>query len=294
MDTATARIPVRSRRQAMDWSLVLASQDIGVIIDYAKDGTGWGLVVAQADLDRGLNALRQYKLENPLPIWRQEVLQSGLLFDWVSFAWVLLVFFFFQLDLELPLKPAGEMNSALVAQGQRWRLFTAVWLHADIGHLAANATLGFALLGLVMGRYGTGIGLLAAYLSGAGGNVFAGLLARFLSDHPHQSLGASGMVMGCVGLLAVPSISLWRRTPHATRSMIAGIGSGALLFLLLGLAPGSDIAAHFGGFLSGLLLGAALAASAALGRKALPGRLCTLGFMVLVIVPWWMALRFHY
>ena len=38
-----------------------------------------------------------------------------------------------------------------------------MWLHADVGHFATNATFGLVLLGLVMGRYGTGVGLLAAH-----------------------------------------------------------------------------------------------------------------------------------
>ncbi len=87
------------------------------------------------------------------------------------------------------------MDGAAVAHGQWWRLFTAIWLHADLAHLATNATIGLLLLGLAMGRYGTGAGLLAAYLAGAGGNLVAGLI----SLQPHRSLGASGMVIGCLG-----------------------------------------------------------------------------------------------
>ena len=36
MDTDSARIPVRSHRQAMDWSLVLASQDIPAFISESE------------------------------------------------------------------------------------------------------------------------------------------------------------------------------------------------------------------------------------------------------------------
>jgi rhomboid protease GluP len=291
MDVTTARIPMRSRRQAMDWSLVLASQDIEVAIDYSDDGAGWGLLVASADLERSIKALRKYHLENRQPAWQQEVLHSGLLFDWVSLGWVLLAVLLFYLDNESGLKIAGRMDSVLVAHGQWWRLFTAIWLHADIGHLAANVSIGLVLLGLVMGRYGTGTGLLAAYLSGAGGNVFAGLLSGVLSEEPRPSLGASGMVMGCLGLLAIQSYSLWRRTPHATKAMVTGMSGGVMLFLLLGLAPGSHIAAHFGGFASGLLLGAVLAHAPKFSHKPATNLTLIFLFVLLVIVPWWMALR---
>lgn len=285
---------MRSRRQAMDWSLVLASQGIEVAIDYSDESAGWGLLVANAELERSIQALRQYHLENRQPVWQQEVLHSGLVFDWVSFGWVLLSAFFFyldRLDLQSRLQLAGRMDSALVAHGQWWRLFTALWLHADIAHLTSNLTIGFVLLGLVMGRYGTGIGLLAACLAGAGGNEFAGLLSGMLSDEPHRSIGASGMVLGCLGLLAVQSFSLWRRTPHATKAMVTGISGGVMLFLLLGLAPGSDIPAHFGGFASGLLLGTMLVVTSKITRKPAINLVSVFLFVLLVIVPWWLALR---
>ena len=59
-------------------------------------------------------------------------------------------------------------------------------------------------LGFAMGRYGTGTGVLAAFLAGAGGNVAAWLA----SLEQHRNLGASGMVMGSLGLLAAQSPSL--------------------------------------------------------------------------------------
>ncbi|HWH70051.1 MAG TPA: rhomboid family intramembrane serine protease, partial [Candidatus Sulfotelmatobacter sp.] len=169
---------------------------------------------------------------------------------------------------------------------QWWRLFTAIWLHADVAHLAANATLGFVLLGLAMGRYGTGNGLLAAYVAGAGGNLLAG----WFSAGPHRSLGASGMVMASLGLLAVPFFSGWRHPPHATKYLLSGVFGGVMLFVLLGVTPGTDILAHFGGFLSGLLLGGCLAWFPTLAAKAKLNFFSGLLFAGLVIWPWWLAL----
>ena len=57
----TARIPTRSRREAMDWSLVLVSQGIETIIDSAEE-SGWGLLVPEQDYERALNVLHQYRL----------------------------------------------------------------------------------------------------------------------------------------------------------------------------------------------------------------------------------------
>lgn len=49
--TLDARIPARHRRQAMDWSLVLASQGIEHRIDY-DEATGWTLAVPEADYQK--------------------------------------------------------------------------------------------------------------------------------------------------------------------------------------------------------------------------------------------------
>jgi len=286
MEPATARIAVRSQRQAMDWSLVLVSQGIESAIEYSEEGAGWGLVVPNPDYGRALSAIRLYRLENRRWPWRRPVFHPGILFDWGSLAWALLLLLFFWLSTQADLKSAGLMDAAAVVRGQWWRLFTAIWLHADLGHLASNATIGLVLLGLAMGLYGTGAGLLAAYLAGTGGNVMAWLL----SAEPHCSLGASGMVMGSLGLLAVQSFSLWQRTPHAARYIVSGIVGGVMLFVLMGLTPGTDVLAHLGGFATGLVLGGLLALIPGLAQKAVTNLACGLFFALLVIVPWWFAL----
>jgi rhomboid protease GluP len=287
MDPATARIPVRSHRQAMDWSLVLVSQGIETAIEQGADGTGWGLLVARQDYQHALRALRQYHLENRGWPWQQPVFRPGLLFDWGSLAWVLLVGLFFWLDVHGNLQSVGIMDGAAVAHGQWWRLFTAIWLHADLAHLATNAALGLVLLGLAMGHYGTGPGLLAAYLAGAGGNLVAGLL----SLQTHRSLGASGMVMGSLGLLAVQSFSLWRQTPHSRKLIFSGVCGGVMLFVLLALTPGTDVVAHLGGFVCGLLLGVLLNLVPAIAHKPGANVLSGMVFALLVVLPWWLAVR---
>src|ERR1051325_1226849 len=91
----TPRIPVRSRRQAMDWSLVLISQGIEAIIEYGDEKGEWRLVVPQKDYTGALRALRQYRVENRGWPWRWASHVGGavgpaLKFDWTSLAWVIL------------------------------------------------------------------------------------------------------------------------------------------------------------------------------------------------------------
>lgn len=270
----------------MDWSLVLVSQGIETTIEHHEEA-GWGLLIAQTDYPAAMAAIRQYRFENRRWKWQQEVWRPGLLFDWTSLGWVLLIAFFFRFDMEKDLRTPGQMLVSAVSAGQWWRPFTAVWLHADLGHLAANATFGLVLLGLTLGRFGTGVGLLVACLAGAGGN-----LARWvLRPDANPSLGASGMIMGALGMLAAASLPLWRSHPRPIKGLLTGIAAGLMLFVLLGLTPGTDVIAHAGGFLSGLLLGIPLAFVPSLPQRPKLNLLCALVFAMLIMVPWYCALR---
>lgn len=251
-DTVAATIPAHSERQAMDWSLVLASQDIPTTIDRTEDNR-WQLLVDLADRERALQAIRQYRLENRRWAWRQTLPGSDLVFHWGGPVCCLLLAIAYWLSaVELPgIIAAARFDSAAVARGEWWRPFTAVLLHADLAHLLTNTATGVVLFGLAMARYGAGCGLLAAYLSGAAGN-FAGLL---LYPRPYHGLGASGMVMGALGLMAVPAISAWRPGSGALKQLLRGTVAAVMLFVVLGTNPSSDVIAHAGGFAAGLLFG---------------------------------------
>src|SRR5690606_11867182 len=117
----------------------------------------------------------------------------------------------------------------------------------------ANVTTGYVLFGMGMARYGSGVALLAAYIAGAGGN-FAGFI---LYSESHRGLGASGMVMGALGLLAAEGIAAWRQT-RATHWIRRGVAAAILVLVLMGFSEGTDIVAHVGGFMFGAIFGALL------------------------------------
>lgn len=282
-----ALIPARSRRQAMDWSLVLASQGIEHVIA-PGEATGWTLAVAEADHEKALTHIRLYRLENRYWHWRRMVFQPGLFFDWTCLVWVLLtvIFFWWSAD-RADVRRLGMMDVAAVTHGEWWRLFTATWLHADLAHLAMNAIFGFLFLGLVMGRYGPGLGLLAAYLAGAGGNVADWLVY----EESQRSLGASGVVMGALGLLSIQSFAfLKRRNSNTFRLYAGGIAGGVLLFVSIGVSPEADVVAHFGGFITGLVLGSLLSLAPRLGQRPQINLAAGMLYAALVILPWWWGL----
>ena len=287
MPPGVRQIAARTRRQAMDWSLVLASQGIEHTID-RDEATGWTLSVAETDYEKAQAQIRQYRLENRHWRWRQPVFRPGLFFDWSALGWVSLnIFIYWWSEARADLRLTGMTDGAALSHGEWWRLFTAMWLHADLAHLALNMVFGFVFIGLVMGRFGPGVGLLAAYLAGAGGN----LAGWAVYDANQRSLGASGMVMGALGLLAVQSVGpLKRRNTISFRLFASGIFAGVLLFVFLGVSPESDVVAHLGGFISGLLIGMLLAVAPRLTHWPRINLAAGILFVALVVLPWWRCL----
>lgn len=276
------RISARSRRQAMDWSLVLLSQGIESIIE--RNETGWELSLPVDEYEHAIAILRQYQRENRHWSWQRQVFKGGLVFDWASISWVILLLFFYWLTPVYHFKATGVLDIAAVNHGQWWRIFTAIWLHADVEHLATNAAMGFVLLGLTMGRFGTGTGLFSAYLAGVSANAIECVTAA----EQHYSLGASGMVMGSLGILATQSFFLWR-TQYGRKFVLSAVAAGLMLFVLFGLAPGTDIVAHFGGFVIGLAFGGVLSISRRITHRPVFSFFCGLIFVCLIIIPWWKA-----
>ncbi len=289
-DAGRATIMVRSERQAMDWSLVLASQDIGTTILAVPQEQCWGLEVSESDHLRALEAIRRYRLENRT--WQiRRNLSDGteLQFHVGSILWCLLLVFIHACSAFWPvLIEAGAMESTKVIAGQWWRLLTAVTLHADLAHLMGNLTFGVIMLGLAMPRFGFGVTLLMTFMAGFLGNV-AGLL---FYPSPYTGVGASGMMMGALGLLAVYSVKLWPKHPRAFRTMWSGAGAGLLIFLLFGTNPKTDVVAHAAGFASGAIMG--------IGLSRLPNsRLkwawldwLAIGLLIVIIgIAWLLALR---
>jgi rhomboid protease GluP len=281
-------IPARSKRQAMDWSLVLASQDIAAIVNQTE--SGWELTVDAPDYERARAAISQYKIENRGWRWRRDVPGTGMAFHWGALLWVLgIAAFYYWSMVRFPwLQGAGIMDSRAVRGGQWWRLFTAVTLHENLAHLTGNAVTGFLLLGLAMARYGPGLAVLAAFLAGAAGNAASALVY----PDAYYSLGASGMVTGALGLITVQSFAPWRKYRIAAPFLPRAVAAGVLVLVLVGFSPGTDMVAHVGGFLAGAVLGFGLGwvRPAALQRSA-PNVAGGIALGALVFATWRLASR---
>lgn len=143
----------------------------------------------------------------------------------------------------------GQYNLA-VLNGEVWRLFTAMFIHADITHIVGNM-LFLLIFGLRAEKlFDLKEYLLVYFLSG-----LAGGFLTLLSGPNTVSVGASGAIFGVIG----------GSTIYASRAIGQSILTALLFsfFLLIinSLSPDVNVFAHLGGLATGLLIGYALAAT---------------------------------
>ena len=148
-------------------------------------------------------------------------------------------------------KTFGIQDNALIMQGEWWRLFTSMFLHADFAHIFGNMLFLF-YLGSITVRYYSDIEFYAVYfLSGLCGN----LLSLFFTDY--RSLGASGAIMGLGGLVIYrmffgKNAKLFRKSGNYL--IFAFMIVFNLLYGVFAVEENIDNYGHFGGFLGGFLV----------------------------------------
>ncbi len=150
----------------------------------------------------------------------------------------------------------GAKVTPLIAAGEYWRLFTSMFLHIGLMHLAFN---GYALLaiGTELERlFGHGRFLAIYLLSG-----LMGSLASYAFSYS-LAAGASGAIFGLIGALGAFFAIHRERLGAWGRNRLINIAFLIALNLFLGFTqPGIDNLAHIGGLLAGLGLGWAMTPS---------------------------------
>jgi rhomboid protease GluP len=152
----------------------------------------------------------------------------------------------------------GFDNSTLITAGANvagiphavssWRWLTAAFIHVNLLHIGMNMWV-LMQIGVLSERAIGGGVLAAAYvLTGVFGNLASTVMAD-LRHRPMTSAGASGAIMGLIGIAAVFA---WRGGQKAlARSLLMNVG----FVLVLGIGLNLDNAAHVGGFVLGALIG---------------------------------------
>jgi rhomboid protease GluP len=145
----------------------------------------------------------------------------------------------------------GAGYSPALFAGEWWRVVTPIFLHAGVIHFFFNSYVLLQLGPLVENEFGTERFWVIYLLCGIVGSV-ASQLWTAMSPRPPISIGASGAIMGLMGLLLVYG---WRRggaTGEALKSAMMRYAIYIVVFSLL--VRGIDHVNHAGGFACGALL----------------------------------------
>lgn len=143
------------------------------------------------------------------------------------------------------LEPFGAKVNSLILQGQYWRFFTPMFLHADEIHLAVNCYSLFILGTQVERIYGHGRFAAIYFISG----ILGGIASFAFSIN--QSVGASGAIFGLLGAMLFFAV----KRPALLKS---SFGANIVTMVVINLAYGFmnkriDNFAHMGGLAGGFL-----------------------------------------
>ena len=155
----------------------------------------------------------------------------------------------------LTLQNLGGLEPAVVvARREYWRLFTALFLHYDALHLGINL-LGLYILGPALERMiGATKFILSYLLSGLGSSAGVVLLWSLGLTKPNLLVGASGCIMGVIGVSA-GLLLRHRQSPLAGRQLQNIIAIVAIQTAFDLWSPQVSLAAHLSGFISGVAIG---------------------------------------
>jgi membrane associated rhomboid family serine protease len=267
----------RDRDAVLERSVVLEAMGIAHEVQRAPDGR-WALVVDDGDAAAAEAALAAWEAENPPrphPVARPDY---GRTLTGVAVGLAILAFAVLA-GLPPPgsLVASGSADAARMLQGEWWRAATALTLHADLAHAAANAVAIGIFLGAVARRLGPSLATWLALTAGVAGNVLTALVVR----GGHVSIGASTAVFGALGTLS--ALQVPRRSAWLT------LGVGVALLGLLGTGARADLPAHLFGFAVGVTEGLAVRRMTP-PRRSLRQPAIALLAVAPIVLAWWRAL----
>ncbi len=141
----------------------------------------------------------------------------------------------------------GESHPGAIFIGHQWyRLVTAMFLHGGLIHIGFNMMVLMDLGPAVEEIYGSARYLFLYVLTGVGGFALSAL-------HGIPSVGASGALMGLIGLLIAITT---KRGGMFMRELRSRLVSWVVSIFVIGvMMPGIDNWGHFGGLAAGFVLG---------------------------------------
>jgi len=143
----------------------------------------------------------------------------------------------------------GQDNTAIL-NGEVWRLFSAIFIHANIVHLFGNMFF-LLIFGLrAEDMFDVKEYYLIYFLSGLTGGILT-----FFFWFDSLSVGASGAIFGVLGATMI----YVRRA--VGQSIMSALIYAFFMFFLNSMGQNVNLLAHLGGLVAGLLIGYGLAAT---------------------------------
>jgi membrane associated rhomboid family serine protease len=278
------------RRDCEERLLVLTA--VGIPGQLAFDGQCL-IEVAAADAASAQAHLRQYERENPPapPPPPAPRLHPHAWIGCVLYVVVLMGVAYAVAGglVRLDAFDLGELDAARVQGGQWWRAWTALTLHLDGPHLAANLLAGVWFGYLAARQLGGGL----AWFLIVSGAALANLLAGLYGPPEHRAVGASTAVFAALGLMSAYS---WRerlRWPQRWARRWGPLVAGVVLLGWTGSAgEGTDLVGHLSGFIVGVVLGAAVAVPRVQSQvNRVPQWLTGAAALASIAFAWFCALR---
>ncbi|HEY9849791.1 MAG TPA: rhomboid family intramembrane serine protease [Leptolyngbyaceae cyanobacterium] len=158
------------------------------------------------------------------------------------------------------LKRLGALVPAIFWNGEWWRILNATFLHFGVLHLTMNMVGLYALGSFVELSLGVWRYLVSYFVSGMGSMFVIAVVARTLQTESAMeqiTVGASGAIMGMVGVMGAIMLWGWRRD----KSRVAAQRLRSILFIILLqvifdlTTPQVSIIGHNSGLALGFLIG---------------------------------------
>ena len=141
-----------------------------------------------------------------------------------------------------PMYSLLAQTAAAFFQGEYWQLFTSLFVHFDILHIAFNMY-GLYYFGRLNEAHYSGRQYLAIYF---GAGLLGNIASLYLIPPNVQSGGASGAIFGLVGSY----VAIEKRAQHMGMALLY-----AALIFISSSGPGVNIFAHLFGLVGGIALG---------------------------------------
>ncbi|MGH2505913.1 MAG: rhomboid family intramembrane serine protease [Ktedonobacteraceae bacterium] len=146
----------------------------------------------------------------------------------------------------------GAQVGFLVATGDYWRIFTAMFIHFDITHIALNMLSLYFIGSFVEALYGKWRYLVIYLVTG----IVGGIVTYFLIPQNFISAGASGAIAGVFGALGIFFFVNRRALGPAANAMLSQWGFWLLINVAFDFSvPDIGWQDHLGGLIAGLILG---------------------------------------